>query len=213
MSFDIIFYKNRSEPNRLDKTSYLDRYARISGVLRNSTSIISPTIDIQFEWRQDYVVEGQGTWVISDGKKVILATLEELLQCNYCYIEAFKRYYYITNIVSVRNGLWSVSMSVDVLMSYKDIIKQQRGIVARNEFDFNNLLNDPLLPATEKPIFYTAIGQNMNENFLLVTESDANCCVISCVDLFVDSKKPNDDGDYVPPSGGDGAGGGGGGAR
>lgn len=194
MSFDIIFYKNRSEPNRLDKTSYLDRYTQISGVLRNSTSIISPTIDIQFEWRQDYVVDGQGTWVISDGKKVILATLEELLQCNYCYIEAFKRYYYITDIVSVRQGLWSISMSVDVLMSYKDIIKQQRGIVARNEFDFNNLLNDVLLPATEKPIFYTAIGQNMNENFLQFTDGSANCCVISCVDLYVEKDKvPTDE--------------------
>ena len=165
MSFEIIFYKNRSEPNRLDKTSYLDRYTKISGVLRNSTSIIAPTIDIQFEWRQDYVVDGQGTWVISDGKKVILATLEELLQCNYCYIEAFKRYYYITDIVSIRQGLWSISMSVDVLMSYKDIIKQQRGIVARNEFDFNDMLVDTEMPSSKRITPNIFFGENFKSSY------------------------------------------------
>ena len=40
------------------------------------------------------------------------------------YIEEFDRYYFIDEIVSVRNKLWTIRASVDVLMSFRtDILE------------------------------------------------------------------------------------------
>lgn len=41
---------------------------------------------------------------------------------NYCYIEELKRYYFINSIKQLRAGLFELSLSVDVLMTYKDSI-------------------------------------------------------------------------------------------
>lgn len=41
---------------------------------------------------------------------------------NYCYIEKFNRYYYITDIKLLTGGLYQLQLDVDVLMTYKDII-------------------------------------------------------------------------------------------
>lgn len=49
---------------------------------------------------------------------------------NYCYISEFGRYYFINNITSVRNGLWKIDCSVDVLMSYKTSILNLNVIVS-----------------------------------------------------------------------------------
>lgn len=141
--FDIILYNNRAEPNRLDKTTYIDRYTTLKGTLKNSTSIINPTIIIEFNDRQDYVVDGDNILVMSDGVRVVdVIALADFLQANYAHIPIFKRYYYITDIVSVRNNLWEIQMSVDVLMSYKDDILKQECIVARNEFDYDLQIDD-----------------------------------------------------------------------
>lgn len=40
------------------------------------------------------------------------------IEKNYAYIPNFRRYYFITRIESVRNGLWRVNLSVDVLTTY-----------------------------------------------------------------------------------------------
>lgn len=41
---------------------------------------------------------------------------------NYAYITEFGRYYWVTEITSIGGGLWRVSLSVDVLASYKSSI-------------------------------------------------------------------------------------------
>lgn len=43
---------------------------------------------------------------------------------NYVYIPEFARYYFITDIVSVRMGLWEVYLHVDVLKTYEDDINE-----------------------------------------------------------------------------------------
>lgn len=99
---DIKLYKNHSEKNKITKT--LTGEAEYTGTLRDETSVINPTV-------------------------LIHAT--NLSLYNYAYIPEFHRYYFIRDIVSVRNELWRVSMSVDVLMSFKDDI-----------YDLNVILSD-----------------------------------------------------------------------
>ncbi len=63
---------------------------------------------------------------------------------NYCYIEKFKRYYYITDIKLLTGGLYQLQLEVDVLMTYKDIImtnpiSTSKIVKIPNDVDFNGL--------------------------------------------------------------------------
>lgn len=115
MSFSITLYINSAEPKRLDKTDYLTQIATLEGTLREATSVTTPTIILKLDDKPNF---------------------------NYVYINEFNRYYFVEDIVSIRNNLWSVSLSVDVLMSYKLAILNCSGFVERNEFNFNSKLID-----------------------------------------------------------------------
>lgn len=63
---------------------------------------------------------------------------------NYCYIEEFKRYYYINDVRVLKGGLYELHLNVDVLMTYKDTIinnpiTTQKIVKLNNEIDFTNL--------------------------------------------------------------------------
>ena len=90
---DIVLYDNQSEKNKLDKT-LITPYT-LTGTLRQECSISNPVFMIEDTNPTGY---------------------------NYAYIEEFGRYYYITDMVSVRNNLWRLHLSVDVLMSFKEYI-------------------------------------------------------------------------------------------
>lgn len=113
--FTMYFYKSTAEKNRMDKSAYLIEIIQSTGTLRRATSIISPEFEFIYNKVPDF---------------------------NYVYIPNFNRYYFIDNIVSLRNNVWTLSLSVDVLMSFKEQIKECDGFIARNEFEFNNYLID-----------------------------------------------------------------------
>ena len=60
---------------------------------------------------------------------------------NYVYVEDLERYYYIRNW-TMENGFVTLECEVDVLMSFKNAIKQQNVIVSRQENKFNMYLED-----------------------------------------------------------------------
>ena len=43
----IVFYNNTAEMERVDKTNYLNKNFEIFGYLKNSTSIVNPTIVVE----------------------------------------------------------------------------------------------------------------------------------------------------------------------
>lgn len=118
-AFALTLYKNSAENNRIDKTEYLTSVGEITGYLRNETNIINPSIVIEY------------TGVIN---------------FNYVYISTFNRYYFVTNITSVRTNLWRLDMSCDVLMTYKETILNYECYVSRNENDYNPDIEDNYLP-------------------------------------------------------------------
>lgn len=113
--FTMYFYKSTAEKNRVDKSAYLTEIIQSTGTLRRATSIIAPEFEFIYNKVPDF---------------------------NYVYIPNFNRYYFIDNIVSLRNNVWTLSLSVDVLMSFKEQIKECDGFIARNEFEFNDYLID-----------------------------------------------------------------------
>lgn len=63
--------------------------------------------------------EGQARDQVSIMNPVVLFETEDVIKYNYAYISEFERYYSIDNIVAYRNNLYEVTMTVDVLMSFR----------------------------------------------------------------------------------------------
>ena len=119
-TFNINLYQNSAEVNRVDKTDYITAVGTLSGALREECSIVSPSITFK---------------------------QESVPTFNYVYIEKFGRYYFVTGITSVAKDLWRMSLSCDVLMTWKDNIRALTAIIARQENSYNPLLLDSNLPA------------------------------------------------------------------
>ena len=117
-------YSNSSEYAALDKE--LELQLTLTGILREESSIIDPSILV--EDLDDYITD-----------------------VNYAYIPEFGRYYFITNIESVRNHLWRLSLHVDVLHTYAAGIRANSGIIERNEKLYDLQLNDGLFKTRQNP--------------------------------------------------------------
>lgn len=111
---DVTLYKNNSENYRIDKS--ISSQGTYSCVLKDGCSVENP---------------------------VILLATNNISDVNYMYISDFGRYYFIGDIISVRNGLWEVHAHVDVLMSYSSEIKACTATFKRQENLFNMYLDDP----------------------------------------------------------------------
>ena len=63
------------------------------------------------------------------------------LNYNYCYIPSFKRYYYI-NDWTIEGGIWSASLNVDALASWRSNILNSSEYVLRNSKTYDNSIID-----------------------------------------------------------------------
>ena len=90
-----------------DKRNYLpESYTVLEGVTRDSViDIVNPRI---------------------------LVSSDCPVNCNYCYIENFARYYYVT-VDIVRAGLYLLSMHCDVLTSHISDIKSAKAVSSRTK--------------------------------------------------------------------------------
>ena len=111
----ITLYQNVSEANVVDKN--LLNGVQVTGTLRSGTSVLNPSITVE-------------------------ANSENIVWVNYVYIHEWNRYYFVNDIANIRNGLWEFSCHVDVLMTYKNQIRQQSAIIARQENLYNLYLDD-----------------------------------------------------------------------
>lgn len=110
-------YKSNSERNCVTKV--LSNELSLEGTLRHETSIKTPVITIAGD--------------------------VSIIGYNYAFIVEFNRYYFITDIKSIRNGIWEVSFLCDVLMSFKtDILNSYAIIDHTTEHDTSNYLSSDI---------------------------------------------------------------------
>lgn len=124
MAFNIELKINNSEQNKLNKDT--KTIMMVSGVLKEETSIIDPVIKIECE-------------------------LSDVTGCNYLSIPVFGRSYFVNDIRSIRNGLVEFSCHVDVLSTYAEQIKNNTGIIKRQENEWNLYLNDGTFKVYQNP--------------------------------------------------------------
>lgn len=142
---EIKFYYNSSEKNKIGKS--LSNELVLTGNLRDECSVTNPVISVN---------------------------ISSLVGYNYCYITEFNRYYYITDIVSVRTNLWRVTLSIDVLESFKnDILNLSCIVDKQHDYDkYNNYIDDgsyinEIKTFTEIANFQS--GFNEDGEFILIT--------------------------------------------
>lgn len=95
----------------------LTTIASFDCVFKNETSILKPTI--------------------------LINTNTDITGCNYMYIPSLSRYYFIDDIVSIKNGLWQISGHVDVLETYSSEILSNTAVIKRQQNKYNLYLDDP----------------------------------------------------------------------
>ena len=124
----IKFYRNKSDKHEVDK-NITQIGSDVNGTIREDCPIIDPVITIQ-----DFTSFNPAT-------------------CNYAYISAFGRYYYITEVILKTDVIYEIHMHVDVLMSFKSGIRSNRAVIARQENLKNLYLNDGVFKTKAYPKF------------------------------------------------------------
>lgn len=116
----IILYSYSGKRNKINKHGLFYNEWACNGFLRENTSFLHPIITIE------------------------KTTPPPKNSYNYMRIPQFNRFYFINDIVSVRNNLWEIHADVDVLFSnYKDIY-ESKAILSKTEGvnNANLYLND-----------------------------------------------------------------------
>lgn len=119
---------NISDKNVVDKK--LTTVATIEGNLKESTDILDPVLTL-----------GDITPYIN--------------KFNYVYIPLLGRYYFIMDVKSIRSDLWQISCHVDVLQTYKAQIRNNSGLIARQQYNYNVMQSDPRLRVNANPYIVT----------------------------------------------------------
>ena len=83
---------------------------------------------------------------------ILEESVANIMNANYCYIAEFNRYYFITDKTADANGLWTISLKVDVLESFKNDIFNLKGIVSRQKDNYDMYLKDDKIPVGARKI-------------------------------------------------------------
>ena len=97
--------------------------------------------------------------------KIVIRKNDGKLKCNYCYIPKLHRYYWITNISTSNADFLILDLAVDVLMTYRNAIKNSYGFIERNEVDYNNYLIDNEIVVSNKKIRTTKSIGNVGNGY------------------------------------------------
>ena len=100
----IDFYKTESEANRLEKV--LTDKLSITGTFKSEIDLLKPILS--------------------------LSNKENLLEYNYVHIPELNKYYFISKVDITQTNIYTLYLSLDVLMSYKEQIKNLKVILKQS---------------------------------------------------------------------------------
>lgn len=115
----ITLYKSSAEPERVNKSSYLNDAIELSGEFRESIDKMTGSVLIRYTGN--------------------------LNGYNYVGIPELGRYYFIREQTIERNGFHRLDLKTDVLFTNKTDILATEAIIARNQSEFDTRLIDDRL--------------------------------------------------------------------
>lgn len=112
----VTLYKNTSDKRNLNKV--ITEIKSVSATAKGEINIISPTLILEY-FSTDF---------------------------NYCYISDFSRYYFVNSITLLTGKRVQINLTVDVLMTYKEEIKNLTVNILRYENIEPTFLTDSRIP-------------------------------------------------------------------
>lgn len=185
---NVTLYKYYSEKNRIDKSGYLQLVKSVTGEFKADTSILSPTLFLALPNEgTEFITDESGNEI--DEVVIDASSVGQVLDFNYFYVAEFRRYYFVTSIVVSSKQLIYVTGSVDPLYSFKDDILVNNAMVERNEFTFDAMLEDSLIPlqptrivTEENPTNYEACDLSFSTDLAYnYTSSNTILNIVVCV--------------------------------
>ena len=123
---DIILYNNTDDNRKLNKSPTAIKTIPVR--LKDDTDIMHPVIELD--------------------------SVNLPPTANYCYIAAFNRYYYI-NQQGIKIGRdLTLTLSVDVLMSFRDVINNSVVVAWRSGTNYNKMLPDTIPIQANRNVLY-----------------------------------------------------------
>lgn len=91
---------------------------------------------------------------------------------NYCYIPKLNKYYFINNLSIVNNSVILLSLKIDVLMSYKNILLETKARVKEcdNNYNENFVTVEKNNTFSHKNIIITTDFINTDNKLVLITQ-------------------------------------------
>ena len=121
----VTFYNISCSPNTVDKTPYITGGTAFTNVKPNEPcDLLSPSL--------------------------VMTYSSTVANSNYCYIDTFGRWYFITGVTLVSATRCIVSCAVDVLHTYHANIKNCVGTVLRAEKPKSHNMHDSKFPLINK---------------------------------------------------------------
>lgn len=171
----VLFHVEESEIN-INKTLSWPEDS-VQGNFRGDVNLVTPIIDIQ---RNTYL------------------TVEHYLKYNYCFIYNFQRYYFIRNVDIIEGNIIRYYLEEDVLYTFASLIKNQTAHILRNEYSYDNYIDDHLKTKSDLTIynFHGTTTGNVNITYSTKFDNSINRnteynCVINC--LTATTTQPNND--------------------
>lgn len=101
----MILYNYKGQPNTINKA--ITPLGTINVALRPEINTHNPTIKIQMP--------------------------PNMYAFNYVYIEDFKKYYFVENVRYIGGQTYLLTLSIDVLQTYKDVILQSTALIVESD--------------------------------------------------------------------------------
>ena len=142
--------RNNSPNIAVDKDVEIKK--EISGKIKEGTDILEPR----------FIVRSSGT---------------DFNNVNYLYCVDLERYYFIVTFVELTGGLLEITCKEDVLSTFKNGLRKQSGIVARQEQVYNTYLQDSAFKSYAYPLIQQKSfpsGFSDNPSILLAVVGGAN---------------------------------------
>lgn len=119
MELEIECYYSTVANNVVQKYQSTDQATRYAAVFKDGENVVNPSILVKTNTMPDY---------------------------NYIHIPQLGRYYFVTDRIFVRAGLWELQLDVDVLQTYAELIYTLQALVDRQETDYNAMMIDTNIP-------------------------------------------------------------------
>ena len=107
----MILYNYKGQPNTINKA--LKPLGTINVSLRPELNVHNPTLKIQIP--------------------------HNMYGFNYVYIDEFKKYYFVENVIFLGGNTYILTLSLDVLQTYKDTILKSSALIVESDNANRNL--------------------------------------------------------------------------